>query len=284
MKNLIICIFLMLSISLISQNQARIDVQEKYDALCIEVEKATDAKFAFGSWFHFNEPYEAVFNTETKMYSYQGTESTEKIFQAGDTVLVIAAKPVMSSKIIKLKNEDTTYETAAFGKSGFDIIEKTKYKEQLKKIKATDWKTVQTKALLLDCGRAAQNGYANTEQYHIFFGDTQVFYRIRGENERIKLEFRLKTFQGNEFKDMGHAVPNTSFAELTFMNDEKVKFNHIGEEDNYDGIVLDITDHQELFREGIKNINISLSKKAANYDITEEDSHTISIKLDCIKF
>jgi len=272
-----------LCLSLSGQNQARINTQAKLDSVLETLEADTDCKFTIGSTFNFNEPYKAVF-TKDASYSVVATRGSgeSKEFKTGDTVLVLTALPVGALQYFKTTDSDERYATKSYGRPNFEVIEKDKYKEQLTKIKAADWKTAQNLLDLLTCGNLDAVGYPNLEKYYLTFGDTPVFYELGEENGRILLSFNLRTYGGNDFKDMGPTKIGSAYIEVSFLNGETQKFDCVESNDNSRFAAIDITDEIARFQNGVKNLNFSLTKKASQ-DLSEDDAYSIGIKAECIK-
>ncbi len=279
MKLLKVLLLIFLSYTLFSQEAPRIQLENELKSIKKDLEAQTNAKFEMGPLFIFNEPYKATF-TQAKDYSY-GIPPNRRTanFLEGESILVIGAQAIGKVRKFKKIDSEEIFETKAFGKPGFEIKDTERYKLQMQAIKKSDWQKAQEIASVLNCGALGSMGRSDIEKHHIQIGDTQVFFQIRQEDDKILLYLDLRVYGGTDFKNMGAAQANTSLLTLTLSDDTKLVLPCESDDERF--AIFDLTDHVQKISMGINLFEIELSNKNLKKQLTGTNKYAIGLKVSC---
>lgn len=278
------CILLtMIGGSVYGQADIKNQYEKELESISAKMEQRVNAKFGKGPFFTFNEPYKAVF-TEAMSYSTGSSSNrVSKEFQVGDSILIVGCAPAGPAKKFKAMDSDALYDTKLFGKSGYTILQKEKMRDQVAMVRTTEWRRAEKLRDMLSCGMFDEIGKMNFEKHWIDFGDTPLFYQVRLEEGKTLLYTMLRTFGGNDFKDVGAAIAEQSFVEFNFLDGSTLKLNCMGEGTSEQFAIVDITDHKAKFQSGVEQITYSLEKKKVSQKLEDENRYSIGFKMDCMK-
>ena len=278
------CLLLsMIGLSVYGQTDVKSQYEKELASISARMAQEVKAKFQKGPFFIFNVPYKAVF-TEAMSYSTgDASNRASKEFQVGDSILIVGCAPAGPAKKFKRMDADELYDTKAFGKSGFKVLKQKEMRAQISLIRATSWKRAEKLSDMLSCGSFEALGKMNFEKHWLDFGDTPLFYQIRLEEDKILMYTMLRTYGGDDFKDVGAAIGGQSFVEFTFLDGSMLKLNCIGEGANDQFAIVDITGHKDKFLSGVDRLTYALGKMTASQIMKNENRYSIGIKMDCIK-
>ena len=281
MKRILLVILICNTSTLFAQSDPRELYETKLAELTEELRLKTKATYQNGPIFIFEKPYSAIVTKENDYIINGDTQGNRTSFNVGDSILIIGASPVTRMLRFKTKVADATYDTRAFERPGFDIGESEKFKEQVKLIKTVEWKEAGVIAEMLQCGLLKNQGLGDIEKHFIKFGDTSVFYQLRPERDRVHLYFDLRSYGGNDYKDVGISVGGESKLSVLFGDGSSHKFlcAQEGEDDRF--ARFDITDYSAQFLSGVEKITIALSKKTVSKELENVNKYAIGIKMQC---
>ena len=250
------------------------------DQITKVLKEETNAQFVKGPIFNFDKPYKAVFTKDSEFTKGNYPDITKTTFKTGDTILVTGAKPMGSAMSFSSLDSEESFETKAFGRPPFEVIDVDAFRAQVTTIKDSDWKEAEALAAMLDCGALESAGKPNFEKHHLTIGDTPVFFDLRLENDKVLIYFNLRTYGGEDFKDVGAAIKGESKLGLTFNKGEEVTLDCESDDDRF--AIFDLTNYREQALSGISKVSFSLSKKEVSKELSDENVYAIGLKMECI--
>ena len=281
MNYISILFFSLFTTFLIGQNNPRANFESELQLISDKLKAETNANYEKGPMFNFEAPYLAVFTKSTDYNTGTSSNRTTVNFTERDTILILGAQPV--GKVLKFKSQksEDIFQTKAYGHPGFEVLNSSEFKTQVGKIKKSDWKQAELLATMLSCGSLESAGRPNFEKHHLNIGDTPVFFQVRLESNKILLYFDLRTYGGNDFKDMGVAEGGKSTMNLIFGDESNASIKCESDDDRF--AIFDITNLKNQFLSGISRITFELSKKNVTKELNGPDKFAIGLKMECIK-